>query len=218
MPDPGDTLRVQFGEWTLRVRRAAAESARLMLLIHGWTGDENSMWVFARSLPLGYWVIAPRAPHAAQPSGYSWRVASLDRQGGPGVDDLRPSAEALIALVQDYSAAEGLPVQRIDVMGFSQGAVLAAALVLLFPDRIRRAAMLSGFVPNGADKLLQPSVLDGKPFFLAHGSKDQTVDVEHARRSVRLLQAAGARVTFCEDEVGHKVGSNCMRGLLAFFA
>jgi predicted esterase len=44
------------------------------------------------------------------------------------------------------------------------------------------------------------------------------VTVDRARASIALLEQAGARVTYCEDEVGHKVSVNCLRALQKFFA
>ena len=93
---------------TLRLRPASQTPRRLLLLIHGWTGDENSMWVFARNLPSDDWIIAPRAPHAAETFGYSWRSRHGDAEGRPTVEDLHPSADALIGLVQAYSTANGI--------------------------------------------------------------------------------------------------------------
>lgn len=209
---------IQFHGWTMRVRPAEGQTTRLLLLLHGWTGDENSMWVFVHKLPSSYWMVAPRAPHATQPSGYSWRVPPPDRTDGPNLEDLRSSAEALIALVDGYCAQEDLQGGTFDVMGFSQGAAEASALALLYPSRIGRVGLLAGFVPMGAETLLSPRLLVGKRFFVAHGSRDEMVNVDFARQSVRLLQAAGAEVTLCEDEVGHKVSAGCLRGLETFFA
>jgi len=59
--------------------------------------------------------------------------------------------------------------------------------------------------------------LEGKDFFVAHGVKDETVTIDRARHSVALLEQAGARVTYCEDEVGHKVSANCVVALKNFF-
>lgn len=103
-------------------------------------------------------------------------------------------------------------------MGFSQGAALTCALAMLHPERIRRAGVLSGFVPAESESLIAERPLNGKPFFVAHGTTDDMVDIEYARRSVRMLEAAGASVTFCEDSVGHRVGLKCMHTLDEFFA
>jgi predicted esterase len=60
--------------------------------------------------------------------------------------------------------------------------------------------------------------LEGKSFFVAHGTKDQTVPIERARAALTLLEQAGAQVTFCEDDVGHKVSVACLRALKDFFS
>ncbi len=56
-----ETEITAFHGWTLRVQPAGETPARLLLLVHGWTGDENSMWVFVRNFDPHYWIIAPRA-------------------------------------------------------------------------------------------------------------------------------------------------------------
>jgi phospholipase/carboxylesterase len=60
--------------------------------------------------------------------------------------------------------------------------------------------------------------LEGKPFFAAHGTRDETVTIDVARASMEILEQAGAKVTFCEDDVGHKVSAACLRALKSFFS
>ncbi len=215
---PNETNLITFQDWTLRVRPASEGTPRLLLLLHGWTGDENSMWLFTRNLTTNYWIIAPRGPHAAEPSGYSWRPHLSGNHSWPGLDDLRPPAEALIRLVDDYAAENKIDVSQFDVAGFSQGAAMTNTLALLYPGRIRRAAVLAGFVPAGVESVAAKRPLNGKPFFVAHGTLDEMVKVEYARQSIQMLEQAGANVTYCENEVGHKVSANCMRALESFFA
>jgi phospholipase/carboxylesterase len=219
MPDPNDTSLISFQDWTLRVREAAGTAPRLLLLIHGLTGDENSMWVFARDLPAHYWMVAPRAPHASRmdQGGYSWNGASLGEAERPGLDELRAAAEALIRFVDAYAASAGLEAKVFDVMGFSQGAAMSSLLAFLYPQRIGRVGILAGFVPEGLEELAAQRPLEGKPFLVIHGTKDQTVPVERARESIRVLEQAGAQVTYCEDQVGHKVSVTCLRALKKFF-
>jgi phospholipase/carboxylesterase len=214
---PNSAQSIEFAGWTLRLRAGQAHPGRLLLLLHGWTGDENSMWVFARQLPSDYWILAPRAPHPTKPSGYSWRVGPPSRGSSPGVEDLRPALQGLLLLLDRFAAEHQLPLAAWNMMGFSQGAVMAATIALLFPERVNRLAMLAGFLPRGAEDLTASQPLRGKHVFVSHGSLDETVDIELARKAVRLLEAAGASVELCEDEVGHKVSANCMRRLGGFF-
>ena len=213
-----NTQLVEFEDWVLRIRPTAHKPARVMLLLHGFTGDENSMWVFARDMPSDYWMVAPRAPHFTEPSGFSWRPHLPGTCGRPSLEQLRPSAEALINLIDVYSASAGIEVKSFDVMGFSQGAAISNLLAFLYPQRIRKTGILAGFVPSGLEELVPQRPLLGKPFFVTHGTKDEMVTIDRARASIALLEQAGAQVTYCEDEVGHKVSVTCLRALREFFA
>jgi len=52
---------------------------------------------------------------------------------------------------------------------------------------------------------------------VAHGTQDQLVPIDRARTSIELLEQAGAQVTYCEDEVGHKLSANaCVRWKIIF--
>jgi phospholipase/carboxylesterase len=208
---------MNYNGWTMRVRHAAQEPSRFLLLLHGWTGDENSMWVFTRRLSPDFWIVAPRGPYAAKEGGYSWRALRPGSWGLPTLSDLKPAADNLIRLVDEVSASIGVDATQFDVAGFSQGGALTNVLTLLYPQRVRKAAVLAGFMPGGVDDLIAQHVLAGKPIFVAHGTQDNLVPVERARGSIELLEDAGAQVIFCESEVGHKVSADCLRGLEAFF-
>lgn len=227
MPDLSNTQLVTYQNWTLRVRPATEKPPRLLALIHGLTGDENSMWVFTRNFAEDYWITAPRAPYNANrpEGGYSWwpreagsRSSDDESVGTPSLENLHPSAEALISLIGGYALVNNIEAKQFDVIGFSQGGVLAYALSLLYPERIRRAAVLASFIPANPETLITKSLLKNKPFFIAHGTLDEKIKIESARRSVEMLEKAGADVMFCEDEVGHKLSAHCLRALEGFFA
>ena len=168
MPDQNNTSLITFNDWTLRVRESTAASSRLMLLIHGLTGDENSMWVFARNLSAEYWMVAPRAPHASlmEQGGYSWHPPDSETEDRPRLEQLRASAESLIRLVDEYAASVGLNPDVFDVMGFSQGAAMSSLLAFLYPERIRKVGILAGFVPDGLEELVTQRPLEGSPSLL----------------------------------------------------
>jgi len=216
-----ETQLTSFGDWTLRVRPSQSSNPRLLVLLHGWTGDENSMWIFTRGLSPNYWIIAPRAPHAADPRGFSWRpldattlrLAQGNAFGFPTLDALLPAANGLIKLIDDYSASVGVDAAQIDLMGFSQGAAMTNLIGILHPHRIYKMGVLAGFVPAGLEGLIQQKPLVGKNIFVAHGIHDQMIPLDRARASMALLEQAGAQITYCEDEVGHKLSVNCLRAL-----
>ena len=158
-------------------------------------------------------MIAPRAPHKADPSGYSWRPPQPELFGRPSLEALKPAAEALIKLIDEYAASVKIDANQFDVIGFSQGGAMVNALGLLYPQRVRKMGVLAGFVPYQMESMIESKPLTGKNIFVAHGTKDEMVTIDRARASMDLLEKAGATVTYCEDEVGHKLSSNCLRAL-----
>ena len=217
MPTATEPQLLTFKNWTFRLSTAQAGSGHLLILIHGWTGDENSMWVFTRKLLPKYIILAPRGPFPTPEGGYSWRDLRPGTWGMSSLEDLRPAADALLAFVDDWSVSAEVDVSQFDLMGFSQGAAMTYALTLLHPQRVRRLAALSGFLPEGGETLLAAQRLAEKPVFVTHGRQDDLIPVELARRSVTLLKESGAQVTYCESDGGHKVSSNCFAGLAELF-
>lgn len=216
MPDPNNTSLIQFKDWTLRVREATQTPSRLLLMIHGYTGDENSMWIFGRDLPKNFWMIAPRAPHPSETTGYSWRPLQPGTFGRPSLEQLIPAAEALLRLVDEYQVSVGIDAETFDVMGFSQGAAMSNVLAFLHPQRVRKVGILAGFVPGGLEIYAEKHPLEGKSVFVTHGTQDEMIPIDRARASMEVLEQAGAKIVYCEDDVGHKVSLNCLRALRSY--
>ncbi len=208
-----NTQLISFGDWTLRVRPTQSPNPRLLVLLHGWTGDENSMWIFTRGLSPHYWKIAPRAPHTANPSGFSWRRFDSNTFGFPTREALLPAADGLIHLIDEYAAAAKVDASQFDLLGFSQGAAMTNLIGILYPTRVRKMAALAGFVPDGLQDFISQKPLAGKNIFVAHGTQDTIVPLNRARASMALLEELGAQITYCEDEVGHKLSAKCLRTL-----
>jgi phospholipase/carboxylesterase len=200
--------------WIVRIQPpVTAENSRTLLLLHGLTGDENVMWIFTRGVPENMWMLAPRAPETGPGSGYSW----LPRGGDwPTLQDFVPVAERFWQAIRRIADDAGAPTSQIDVMGFSQGAALSYALAALYPNEIGRVIALAGFLPIENPLPGAYSALSGKAVYVAHGSADAIVPVEMAQQAVQVLQSAGARVTYCESDVGHKLSASCLRGLDRF--
>jgi phospholipase/carboxylesterase len=209
VPTATEPELVTFNNWTFRLRRAQVGTSRLLMMIHGWLGDENSMWVLARNLSPRFTVLAPRGPFPVAEGGYSWREIRPGSWGMASLEELKAAAEALLAFVDDWSTSAGMDAGQFDLMGFSQGAAMVYALTLVHPERVRRLAVLSGFFPKNGGTLLGDQRLSSKPIFITHGRQDPLLPVEQARSTVALLKKAGAQVAYCESDAGHKVSKEC---------
>jgi phospholipase/carboxylesterase len=207
--------KISIDNWVMRFRKPeGAGPFPVLLMLHGWTGDENSMWVFAPRLPKNALLIAPRGLFTTERSGYSWHP-NLSKPW-PWVNDFVPAAEKLVDTISNKNLPEG-DFSELHIIGFSQGAALAYTMAILYPERFASLAGLSGFLPDGASARRGNERLIGLPIFIANGTEDERVPIECARLSVDILQKAGAEVTYCEDNVGHKLSAKCFRGLEAFY-
>jgi phospholipase/carboxylesterase len=214
VPTENETITSFDRGWIFRTRiPLTPASSRIVVLIHGWSGDENSMEIFSRSLPADTIQLFPRGPLALDEGGYGWVRAR--QETWPAMDVFSPVCSDLMQEIQLRLSDLNRTPETLDLMGFSQGAAVSYALSFLFPSKIRRVAALAGFLPAGAS--LEPG-LSSQSYFIAHGARDETIPVAMARESVGMLQKAGASVQYCEGPSGHKLSANCYAELRDFFA
>jgi phospholipase/carboxylesterase len=198
--------------WIVRVQPAlSSPPASLIIFLHGWTGDENSMGIFARGLRSS-WCFFPRGP-VKLTEGFAW----VNNQSIPSAQfaDFWPVAQVLFGEITRWIRTYALDNLPVYLVGFSQGAAMALSLAIRYP-LFQRTAVLSGFLPTGADEILQNKPLSGKEILIAHGRLDNVVPVDLARRTFQALDGAGAEVDYCEEDVGHKLSKNCFDRLKKF--
>lgn len=217
MPTATESTILTFKDWTFHLTMPKEKPKRFLILMHGWMGDENSMGVLARNLATELARLAPRGIYPVPEGGYSWREIRPGTWGQATLEDFRPTAAALVTFVDEWAASAGMELNQFDLMGFSQGAAMTYTLALLYPQRIRQMAALSGFIPEGGQFLSSTPYLQGKKVFVSHGRKDDMVPVEQSRKAVRQLEQAGAVVTYCESDAGHKISKECLKEMEMFF-
>ena len=197
-----------------RVRLPGADTGApcpVIVMVHGWLGNENVMWVFEKTLPPLVVVVSPRGPFEAD-GGYGWSAGQSDAATfEQGLSALR---DFVVRLPDVYLVDAG----RLLLMGFSQGAAVSYALALKHPELVSGVVALAGFLPEQARLWLAPGRLAGKHIFIAHGVKDETAPVGDARQAREALEFAGADVSYHEYLVGHKLSALGMRDLKHWLA
>jgi predicted esterase len=184
----------------------------LSLLLHGWTGDENSMKPFWGYMPKEHWILAPRAPQPAKPSGYGW--SDIVPNVYPNYNQFLPSVENLIQIVTSFRKENGLLQQKMNVIGFSQGAAVAYMLAALIPQEIDHLIPIAGFMPEGTLPILQNQPYRSNKIHIIHGVKDKLVPMAMAQQIDADLKSIGYETELCLDEnAGHSLGSSCVEVL-----
>jgi phospholipase/carboxylesterase len=207
--DPPAELLDRSSGLTYRLRKASLAGQPSFLLLHGLGGDESVLWVIESALPKGGLIAAPRGLFPAEGGGFAW----VDDNLGPGgtLHDFDPARLALSQWVDTLVRADGLVISQSYLVGFSQGSAVGFALAALGDLQPRGMVALAAYLPEG-----DLHNLCGLPVFWSHGTSDDRVPIQRARKDVRRLRGAGARVDYCETATGHKVGIECMRALKAW--
>jgi phospholipase/carboxylesterase len=216
MTENDQPTKIVIDRWPFRVKQPIkrTENNRLLLLLHGHLGNENAMWILTKPLPAFYTMLAPRAPVKFGPKQYSWHEIGST---WPGIEAYQALTKDLLLRVKTWMEDNSMDVDQFDLMGFSQGATMAYALAILHPEIISKVAALASFIPQSWKARLSETTLDGKQFFIAHGTQDDVIPIKKARQAAAWLNEKGAQVTFCEADTGHKLSANCFKGLGNFF-
>jgi phospholipase/carboxylesterase len=181
-------------------RPASGEPQGTLVLLHGRGADEHDLHPLLDALDPERRLrgLTPGGPLALPPGGRHWyRLAGIPT---PDPDTFWPSFHALSELLDGVQAP-------LVLGGFSQGAVMSYALAFGRGAEKRPAALLplSGFMPRVEGLELDLTGLGGFPVAIAHGSLDPVISVEWSREARRVLEGAGADVTYHEAPLPHTI-------------
>lgn len=194
-----------------RLRLPEDKQAAPVVMLHGLGGDETAMWNLESAVPEAGMVVAPRAPYEKQQGGYAWNPTI--KTWPPLVSEFAEAVASLESLFNYLEIEYGFQRHKMVLMGFSNGTAMsfAASMTPMFPLPVGIIAV-SGLVPKG-----DPSPLKGVPVYWAHGTKDTFIPIDMARSDAERLRRAEVPVTYCEAEVGHKLGTECLKNLRPWF-
>jgi len=118
------------------------------------------------------------------------------------IDDLKRRSQELADFVVSAAGKYGVSTNALTAVGFSNGANMAAALLLLRPDALGGAVLFRAMVPLIPDALPK---LPATPVLLSNGRSDPLVSAEETERLSALLRSAGADVTVSWQNAGHEL-------------
>jgi len=178
--------------------RFEAGSSPALLLLHGTGGDENDLLGLGRLLRPGAALLSPRGEvlENGQPRFF--------RRLAPGVfdeQDLIRRTYDLADFVEDHRERQGLG--RIIAVGYSNGANIAASMLVLRPGVLAGAILFRAMVPL---ELPHPPQLGGIPVLIIAGRRDEMVSADQPQRLATLLIRGGAEVTLALQDAGHGIG------------
>jgi phospholipase/carboxylesterase len=178
-----------------RFEPATAPEARPVLLLHGTGGDESDLLPLGRAVAPGAALLSPRGQVLEHGTPRFFRRLV---EGVFDEDDVRRRAIELADFVGD--ARERYHLAAPVALGYSNGANIAAAILLLRPKSLSGAILLRAMVPLTR---VPRADLGGKPVLILSGAQDSIVPADSAARPSGLLRGAGAAVDHRVLPVGH---------------
>ena len=180
----------------------------LLILLHGYGSNEEDLFSFATELPDDSYVISVRAPYDLQPYGHAWYAIHFDADENKFSDNVqaKQSVEIIASFIDEIVKQYPIDTENVTLIGFSQGAILSYATALTYPEKVTKVVALSGYF----NQEILPEVIDTKAishlkFFVSHGSVDQVIPVEWARKAKPALENLGLEVEYQEYPIGHGV-------------
>ena len=172
-----------------------------LVLIHGRGADELDLLGLGPELDPSCFIVSVRAPYAWQ-IGYCW----FERDPPATYAATFPRAlDLLRSFVEQLPSAYPIDPQRLFLLGFSQGAYMANALLLTAPRLLHGAMLLSGFQPPPDSLPLERAGVRGKPVFVGHGRYDPLLGVEQGRLVRDTLSGLGVDLSYHEYDMAHQI-------------
>jgi phospholipase/carboxylesterase len=193
-----------------------------IVALHGFGANAHDLLGLAPMIQHGEaLVLCPQGPMeiavAPGQTAYGWFPLS---QGGEIEPAALVGARGLLeAFLEDAIASYPVDPERLVLMGFSQGGVMAYDLALGRPERFRALVALSSWLPDAVVQGLRDDPARAAlPTLLIHGSRDPMIPIENAQAARARLAELGIEAAWGEYEMGHEINPAALRDLVGWLA
>jgi predicted esterase len=172
-------------------------SPRTLLLLHGTGGNEQDLIPLGRELDPNAALLSPRGKVLENGMPRFFRRLA---EGVFDLEDLRHRANELADFVTAGAQHYGFTLDNLVAIGYSNGANIAAGMLLLRPEMMHAAILFRAMVPLNPDR--RPD-LSSAYVWIGAGDQDRIVPASETRALSELLRRAGADVTIRFAKAGH---------------
>jgi predicted esterase len=172
-------------------------SDRTLLLLHGTGGNERDLIPLGRELDPNASLLSPRGKVLENGMPRFFRRLA---EGVFDLEDLKQRTNELADFVAAAGEHYGFANDKVVAVGYSNGANIAASMLLLRPEILRAAVLFRAMVPLIPER--QPN-LSAVRVWIGAGTNDPIIPPSEIKRLAELLRDAGADVTIRFFEASH---------------
>jgi len=177
-------------------------SNRTLLLLHGTGGNERDLIPLGRELDPRAALLSPRGKVLENGMPRFFRRLA---EGVFDLEDLKKRTNELADFVAAATQHYGFASDNVIAVGYSNGANIAASMLLLRPEILRGAVLFRAMVPLVPENLPD---LSSVHVWIGAGSEDPIIPTSETQRLVELLRSARADVTLRFFNAGHGLTSS----------
>ena len=183
-----------------RRRKTEGKAFTTFLLLHATGGNEQDLIPLAYELDKRAAILSPRGK--VLENGITPRFFRRLAEGVFDLEDLKFRTNELADFVIDASKTYDFDLQHTIAVGYSNGANIAASMLLLRPEILSSAILFRAMVPLVPQTLPD---LSNKPIFMSSGLHDPIVSRQEADRLFSLFKKMGANISLSWQESGHEL-------------
>ncbi len=191
-----------------------------IIALHGYGASAHDLLGIAPQIRRGEVVfLCPQGPLTLEvgPGQRAYAWFPIDTSGQVDATALVAARGAIEGFLDDTMKIHPIDPERVVVMGFSQGGVMAYDLALGRPDRFKALVALSSWLPEAVVQGLRPDpARAGLPTLLIHGTRDPMIAIDNARKAKAELEGMGMHVAWGEYEMGHEITPGALRDLVGW--
>ncbi len=191
-----------------------------VVALHGWGASAHDLFGLAPYFRGGSaMVVCPEGPLAFEAGpgavGHGW--FPITGGGPPDAASFEEAVEGLGVFLDAWIQTHPVDPERLVLLGFSQGGVMAYALALRDPSRYAALVALSSWLPAElAARLPARPEEAALPVFVSHGVEDPMIPISRGQESRDRLVELGYSPVYREYAMQHEIRPECLRDLLEF--
>lgn len=199
-------------------KNALSSSDRLLVILHGYGANEYDLFQLSDAFIRKSHVVSLQAPYQLYPESYAWYAIHFDEVKGKwsDIEQAKEIVEQLHVFIQ--ALKEQYQVRHIDLLGFSQGAILSYALATKYPQQYSKIMALSGYFNKDLNEISKDNSFGHLKVYASHGAEDPVIPLSWSAEIPAALGKLNIEYEhFVFQDMGHTINQENLNSLVQWY-
>lgn len=199
-------------------KKVLTSSDRLLVILHGYGANEYDLFQLSDVFVRNSHVVSLQGPFQLQPESYAWYAIHFDEIKGKWSDINQ--AKEIVAKLHIFLEAlkEKYQVNYVDLLGFSQGAILSYALATKYPKHYSKIMALSGYFNKELNEISKDNSFDHLKVYASHGAEDPVIPLSWSSEIPKELDELDIIYEYQVFQgMGHTINQENLNALMQWY-